>query len=557
MNPPKQYRKPPSAEDLREQAEERVRGQRESIDELSDRDARALAHELSVHQVELEIQNESLREAEADLRDLYRRYRNVYENAPVGYLSLDASRIIRAANLTAASLLGRERDALLGEHLESLVAPEWVDDCYLHCKRVLSSHRPQVLQAEFLRVDDTRFWGRLEIVPLDEPEEEVVCHAVLSDSSHRQEAEQLRESEKRIRALVTASEDVLYRMSPDWEEMRELLSQDFLAETKDPDRKWMEKYIHPDDRPRVLAAIREAVRTRSAFKLQHRVVREDGGIGWISSRAIPILDEQGNIVEWFGSARDITDRKELEDLRQESHDQLEARVRERTTELRAMTKRLLAAQEDERRRIAAGLHDEVGQLLAACQIKLAGLGDLLPDDRKTETAEIEDLLATAADLIRDLIFELASPTLERAGFAAAARELCQNLQEREGLSIVWEEQARNHAVPTQVAACLYQSLRELLYNVARHAESEKARVTFECNEDSLRLVVHDDGKGFEPESVSKGLSRNGGFGLQNIRERVDALGGEVKIESIPGDGTRVEIRLPLVRPEAEPKGDRA
>ncbi|GEM_PF-2978897 len=118
-----------------------------------------------------------------------------------------------------------------------------------------------------------------------------------------------------------------------------------------------------------------------------------------------------------------------------SRNQMEERVRERTKELSIIAKRLLAAREDERRRIAEGLHGEVGQLLSACQMKLAGIEALLPEERRRELAEVEELLDSAVDLIRELIFELASPTLERAGFAAAARELCQDVQEREGLRI--------------------------------------------------------------------------------------------------------------------------
>jgi PAS domain S-box-containing protein len=435
MSPPRNSHSPQDAEALRRKAEERVQSRQENIDELSDEDARALAHELAIHQEELKIQNESLREAEADLKELYERYRNLYEHAPTGYLSLDTHRVIRAANLTAATIFGRNRGELLGKNLESLATPEWTDDCYLHCKRALTANEPQTVEAVFARPDESAFWARLVIHPAPGP------------------------------------------------------------------------LTHDADVACLVAVI------------------------------------------------DISERKELEKLRREAHDQLEARVRERTAELREMTHRLMSAQADERSRIAQGLHDEVGQLLTACQIKLAGLGNLLPEDRQTEISEVEELLATAVDLIRDLIFELATPTLERAGFAAAARELCLNLQEREGLSVAWEEKARNHAVPKDIAACLYQCLRELLYNVARHAEADEATVYFECDRDALRLAVRDEGKGFDAQALSAGLTRTNGFGLHNIRERVESLGGEVEVDSIPGDGTRVEIRLPLSRPEEETKED--
>ena len=122
----------------------------------------------------------------------------------------------------------------------------------------------------------------------------------------------LKQSETRFRAFVSATADVIYRMSPDWSEMRHLQGQDFIADTPDPNRSWLEKYIHPEDQARVMAAIREAIRTRSIFELEHRVVRVDGTLGWTFSRAIPLLDEGGEILEWFGAASDVTERKETQ-----------------------------------------------------------------------------------------------------------------------------------------------------------------------------------------------------------------------------------------------------
>lgn len=119
------------------------------------------------------------------------------------------------------------------------------------------------------------------------------------------------ESEERFRALVRASTDVLYTMSPDWKEMRALASDGFLANTEQ-NPEWLRDYIHQDDREHVFAVIDEAIRTKSVFDLEHRVMRADGSVGWTHSRAVPLLDEYGEIAEWFGSADDITKRKQAE-----------------------------------------------------------------------------------------------------------------------------------------------------------------------------------------------------------------------------------------------------
>jgi hypothetical protein len=102
-------------------------------------------------------------------------------------------------------------------------------------------------------------------------------------------------------------------MGPDWSEMRYLEGRDFIHDTENPNRAWLDKYIDPDDQAHVTAVIREAIRTKSVFELEHRVLRKDGTLGWTFSRAIPLLDEKGEIVEWFGAASDITARKRQEE----------------------------------------------------------------------------------------------------------------------------------------------------------------------------------------------------------------------------------------------------
>jgi PAS domain S-box-containing protein len=133
---------------------------------------------------------------------------------------------------------------------------------------------------------------------------------------------ELRKSEQYYRALATASSDVIYRMNANWNEMCELRGRGFLVDTGKWDSDWLDKFIHPDDQLWVKESIDQAIRDKSTFELEHRVLREDGTVGWTFSRVIPFIDAEGEIIEWFGTASDITERKRREEALHESKERL-------------------------------------------------------------------------------------------------------------------------------------------------------------------------------------------------------------------------------------------
>ena len=141
--------------------------------------------------------------------------------------------------------------------------------------------------------------------------EAVLC--IVSETTARVlAAARVRESEQRFRALVNASSDVIYRMSPDWQEMHQMDGRGFLSTAEGPAIRWRDDYLFPEDQPTVQAAIDRAINERGAFELEHRVRRADGSAGWTLSRAIPILDDNGAIQQWFGMASDVTAKRASE-----------------------------------------------------------------------------------------------------------------------------------------------------------------------------------------------------------------------------------------------------
>jgi PAS domain S-box-containing protein len=164
-----------------------------------------------------------------------------------------------------------------------------------------------------LKRDGTRFWGSGHLTPLRNGRPRGYLKVLRDRTPERRAEEAIRASEARCRALATAGTSMVYRMSADWRLMIQLDGRNILADTPEPIEGWAERYILPADRPSVWAAIEDAIRTRSLFTLEHRVRLADGSVGWVFSRAVPILGPDGEIVEWFGAGTDVTARREAED----------------------------------------------------------------------------------------------------------------------------------------------------------------------------------------------------------------------------------------------------
>ena len=193
-------------DDLRRRAEDLAReattGALENLDALSPEETRRVLHELGVHQIELEMQNEELRRAQEELEASRARYFDLYDLAPVGYLTLSEPGLILEANLTFASMLGviRSRAALLLHPLSRFVLSDDADIYYLHHKQLFKTGAPQVCELRMVRKDGRRFWARLEATPASDADGATVCRIAVSDiTEHKQAEEALRQSEEQLR----------------------------------------------------------------------------------------------------------------------------------------------------------------------------------------------------------------------------------------------------------------------------------------------------------------------------------------------------------------------
>lgn len=254
------------------------------------------------------------------------QFETLFNDAPMGIFLVDADLRIRQVNPQALPEFG-DIQGLIGSDLEAVTQTLWgpalADDIVQHFRHTLNTGEP--FEAEELiavRVDrgtTACYEWQIHRIPLPDGSHGVVCH-FREISKRIQTQTQIRDSEMRFRAFVTASADVVYRMSPDWREMRLLNGRNFMADTHEPTARWLQEYIHPQDQARVLAAIDTAIANKSLFELEHRVLRVDGELGWTQSRAVPLLGEDGAIVEWFGTASDVTGIRRAQQTLSESEE---------------------------------------------------------------------------------------------------------------------------------------------------------------------------------------------------------------------------------------------
>ena len=232
------------------------------------------------------------------------------------------------------------------------------------------------------------------------------------------------------------------------------------------------------------------------------------------------------------------------------NDELDGRVRERTRRLEARKEQvqelaaaLTYAEQQERARIAEVLHDHLQQLVFGIQLKLHLLNGADDEQRADLVQQSDQLIRQAIEITRTLTVELNPPVLAEDDFEAIASWLASHVAETHGLEVEVVSEGTCEIQSRELRALLAQSVRELLFNAAKHAGVDEARVRLERTDDDLLIHVEDEGRGFDPDDMSD-ADTNGGFGLYSVRERMRLFGADLVIESEPGDGTRLTLRIP-------------
>jgi signal transduction histidine kinase len=249
----------------------------------------------------------------------------------------------------------------------------------------------------------------------------------------------------------------------------------------------------------------------------------------VQCRAEMVSDANGRPVRIIGTNLDITDRHRVEE-----------QVREKSDELQALSRRLLEAQEVERRLLARELHDNVGQFLTAIRLSLQA-----HEARSEHLTESLALVDQAIEQVRNLAVDLRPSVLDDLGLVAALRWLLSRQSQRAGFEGTVAMSSSTSRLPAPIETCCFRLAQEALTNVARHAAARRVLIELGESEDGIEMVVRDDGKGFDVRTARDRAAGGASLGLLSMEERVSLAGGTLEIESVPGEGTTLRARFPV------------
>jgi PAS domain S-box-containing protein len=511
------------------------------------------------------------KEGEQALRQRTAQFETLLNEAPVGVYLVDADFRMQQFNPSARHALNLSGE--VGENFEQFIRERWpkelAEEILGRFRHTLETgeafvdpewDKPQPQNPGIRKVME---W-QLNRIPLSDGRNGVVCY--FRDVTHIVEArEAIAESRERLQLATEAAElgiwiwdmekgcatwanDQPYEIFGRAREEGPISADEFRTQT-----------VYAEDLPAFERAVAQAFEAGSRFFFQGRIHRKNE-IAWLEFTGQPERKADGSPWRILGTVLDITELKRAEENYRLLAESLDAEVRARTRELelrnadvvsqseqlRDLSRRLLQAQDEERRRIARELHDSAGQLLAALSMNLARVAQLAEPFGSQLAKDAEDsqqLVQQLTQEIRTMSYLLHPPLLDETGLAEAVRWYIQGLSQRNGLEIKLEVADDFGRLSREMELVMFRLVQECLTNIHRHSGSRSASIRLARENGEACLEVQDYGKGISPERLAEIQAKGSGVGITGMRERVRQFGGRMEIES-NGSGTRIGFVLP-------------
>jgi len=546
----------------------------------SEAERQSVLHELQVHQEELEAQNEELRETQGELEASRDRYADLYDFAPIGYVTLDEKGHIREINLTGAAMLGRERSRLLGTLFSVSVAQNDSKTFHDHLRQCLPGGGPATTELSLVARDRDPIRVQLLSVPVrgttsqatfyrtaitditarqraedalrqarDELEDQVkkrtavlveAVAALRDEIAERKAAEKaLREERALLEAVIEGTTDAIFAKDS---QGRFLLINSAGARhigksVEEVIGKTQDEVLSPEIARLFDEDDRIILREQTTKTFEPTVTFPGGTRTFLVTKGV-LRDLQGNVTGILGIARDVTQRRLAEE-----------RLKRSEKGLRAFAARLRCAREEEDVRIAREVHDNLGQMLTGLTLDLRWMEDQVSAQRDdTPRASLLQKIgmmmkqvSEAIECVQRIAAELRPAVLDKLGIAEAIETEARQFEKRTGIRCELSLPEQPTALNENSRLALFRIFQEALNNIARHAQATRVEVHLKQENGRQALIVKDNGRGISDNDIDDPKA----LGLLGMRERAVELGGETTFGGVPGGGTTVMVSIPL------------
>jgi len=471
------------------------------------------------------------------------KYKQLIEDMNDGYVVYQDERIV-LANRRFADIYGYELEHVLGEDLFKFISPYSLRKIRKNYDRIMSGEKevPGRDEVEGIKGDGTTITVDLSIKSIEYEGKPAFAIIFRDITEHKQAEEALHQSEQRFRTMFNNALDGICLADVETHQLFtgnkvfcEMLGYNIkdIAKMKTED-------IHPEqDLSYVMKQFDRQAKGEITLARDIPMLRKDGSVFYTDVNSSPLTLNKRTYL--MGIFRDITDKKLSEE-----------RLRAYQQQLQSLTSQLSRAEERERRRLAADLHDLIGQSLAVIKMKLNPWKNVLySSGQASEMVKVLELLDSTISSTRSLTFDLSPPVVYELGIEAGLESLLEKFHELHSIQYEYKDDGKEKPLEDEICILLYRCTSELLMNVVKHAEAQLVRLSVSRENSQVSITLADDGVGF---AVSETEGRGQGFGLLSIRERLNWVGGSFKLKSRPGGGTQATLKAPLKYTENSTKG---